>query len=265
MPYIKTQSKTDWFYDIKGEGQPLVLIHGWSFDSDVWFKQTISLKDYRVVVLDLPGHGSSGYKKEINLIEDLKSIIDKLELKDFYLIGHSLGGLLALKLTFKYPGLAKKLVLIGATAKFIKSDGYEQGLEEGDVKKLRGFLSDSYPNILLVFIRWLFTKRERSQSDFGQIWDRVAKRSKWPDRGALDEFLSIIESEDLREELKKIDIPTLVISGTNDPICPRVSAEYLNRQIKGSKLELFDDCGHLPFLTKAERFNKLVSSFLGDF
>ena len=262
MPYIETPSGINWFYEAKGEGKALVFIHGWSFDSGVWFKQINDFSAHKVVILDLPGHGNSNYKKDIDIIKELEFIVKRLKLNNLNLIGHSLGGLLALKFTLRYPELVNRIVLIGSSAKFVKADRYQQGLDEGDVNRLRGFLAQDYPNILLVFFRWLFTRNERSQNDFRQIWDTVTKRSTWPKKEALGEFLSTIEREDLREELKKINIPTLVISGTNDPICPKASAEYLNRQIRNSSLELFDGCGHLPFLTQAKKFNELVYKFL---
>ena len=262
MPYLETPSKTKWFYRIKGEGEILLFIHGWSFDSNIWFRQIDNFGNCRVVILDLPGHGSSDYKKDIDIIKELEFIVKRLELNSLNLIGHSLGGLLALKFTLRHPELVKRIVLIGSSAKFVKADGSQQGLDKNDVNRLRGFLVQEYPEILLAFIRWLFTKDERKQSDFREIWSRISKRPKWPKKEALDEFLSVIEREDLRKELKNLNTPTLIISGTDDPICPSASAEYLNRQPRDSRLELFDKCGHLPFLTQPERFNNLVKEFL---
>lgn len=262
MPYIETPSKTKWFHRINGKGKTLLFIHGWSFDSNIWFRQIDNFGNCRVVTLDLPGHGSSDYKKDIDIIKELEFIVKRLELNNLNLIGHSLGGLLALKFTLRYPELVNRTVLICSTAKFVKADGYQQGLDENDVNRLRGFLTQEYPGILLAFIRWLFTKDERKQSDFRKIWSIISKRPKWPNKEALGEFLSVIEREDLRKELKNLNVPTLIISGTDDPICPRASAEYLNRQIGDSRLELFDGCGHLPFLTQAKKFNELVHNFL---
>ena len=247
---------------MKGENKVLLFIHGWSFDSNIWFRQIDNFGNCRVVILDLPGHGSSDYKKDIDIIKELEFIVKKLELNNLNLIGHSLGGLLVLKFAFRYPELVNRIVLIGSSAKFVKAGGYQQGLDENDIDRLRGFLAQEYPDILLAFIRWLFTKDERKQSDFREIWSRISKRSKWPNKEALDEFLFVIEREDLREELKNLNTPTLIISGTDDPICPRASAEYLNKQIRDSRLELFDSCGHLPFLTQSQRFNDLVREFL---
>ena len=264
MSYIKTKSGIDWHYHSQGEGEVVLFVHGWSFDGNVWFKQIDNfLKDYRVVVLDLPGHGQSDYKREADIVEDINFIIGELKLDRINLIGHSLGGLLCLKLALKYPALIKKLVLIGASAKFVRTPEYNFGLKKEDIDKLRSFLTDDYPDILLVFIRWLFTRQERNQGDFSEAWSRLSKKENWPRREAMGDFLSLIEKEDIRKQLVGLNIPTLIISGVNDPICPVESVDYLGRQIKNSKVELFDGCGHLPFVTRHEYFNRLTKEFLG--
>ncbi|MDD5291910.1 MAG: alpha/beta hydrolase [Candidatus Omnitrophica bacterium] len=262
MPNIKTESGIDWFYRIEGEGEPLVFLHGWSFDSNIWFRQIGGLHGYKSIVLDLPGHGNSGYKEGVDIVSDLYFIFEELGLSRISLIGHSFGGLLGLKFVLAYPGLVDKIILIGTNAKFVKSDGYSYGLSQAEVDKLRGFIRGNYPDILLVFMRWLFTEEERRQSDYRQAWDSIAKRNSWPQKDALDEFLSAIEQEDLTNELNKIILPALIVCGTGDPICPVESVNYIGEKLKRSKAELFEGCGHLPFLTKAEKFNDLIRKFL---
>jgi len=264
MPFIKTKSGLNWHFHSQGQGQAVLFIHGWSFDESVWFKQIDSfISRYRVITLDLPGHGQTNYKSSIDIIEEVKFIVEELGLKNINLVGHSLGGFLSLQLVSKYPELIKKLVLIGAPAKFVESKEYSFGLRESDINKLKNFLSKDYPNILLVFMRWLFTKDERGQKDFRSIWEKLSTKRAWPQKEAMADFLFIIEKEDIREQLSSLNIPTLIICGTGDPICPVESMGYLNKQIKDSKVKLFPGCGHLPFLTQAKRFNKVVKEFLG--
>ncbi|MFC1709049.1 alpha/beta fold hydrolase [Candidatus Omnitrophota bacterium] len=264
MSYIKAKSGVNWHYHSQGQGETVLFIHGWSFDAGIWFKQIDNfLGNYRVVTLDLPGHGQSDYIGELDTIEDINFIIRELGLDRTNLIGHSLGGLLSLKLVLKYPELIKKLVLIGAPAKFVRTQKHNFGLEEKDIDKLRSFLSDDYPDILLVFMRWLFTTQERNRADFREVWSKLSKKETWPQKKAMDDFLSMIEKEDITEQLGNLDIPTLIISGVNDPICPVESIDYLGRQIKNSRVELFKDCGHLPFLTQYQQFNRLAKEFIG--
>lgn len=258
-----TSSGTNWHYHSEGEGETALFLHGWSFDGSVWFKQKDFLEDRRVVILDLPGHGQSDYNKQADVIGDIKFIIDELGLGQVTLIGHSLGGFLSLKLSIKYPASVKKLVLIGAPAKFVRSPEHESGLQEKDINKLRSFLTGNYPDILLVFLRWLFTGEERKQGDFRADWDKLSKKERWPQKEAMDDFLYVIEKEDVMQKLDNIIVPSLIVSGVGDPICPVESIDYLNKHLNNSKVELFEDCGHLPFLTKHQQFNKLVNEFIG--
>lgn len=264
MPFIKTNSGLNWHFHSRGEGEPVLFIHGWSFDGSIWLKQIDDfLSSYRVVILDLPGHGHSDYKKETDLIKDISFIVRELNLGKVNLVGHSFGGFLSLKLALQYPELIKNLVLIGAPAKFMSSKDYSFGLREKEISKLRSFLLEDYPDILLVFMRWLFTAQERKRKEFREVWNVLSKRKIWPQKEAMADFLSIIEKDEVRENLKGLKIPTLIISGESDPICRAESMHYLGEQIKNSKVELFKGCGHLPFLTKFEEFNSLVKGFLG--
>ncbi|MFH1622323.1 MAG: alpha/beta hydrolase [Candidatus Omnitrophota bacterium] len=263
MPYINTKSQIDWYYKTQGQKEAILFLHGWSFDSSVWFRQLVNFHNYRIIALDMPGHGKSGYQENIDIVEDLNFIISKLKIQKINLVGHSLGGLFSLKFALRYPKVIKKLILISTTAKFANSHDFNFGLEKDEINKLRSFLNDDYPNILLVFIRWLFTNNERSQNDFRKSWNALTDKIAWPRKEAMDEFLSIIEKEDIRASLKDLDVPTLIISGTKDPICPMESTNYLGKQINNSRVELFKDCGHLPFLTQPQRFNSLVKEFLG--
>jgi pimeloyl-[acyl-carrier protein] methyl ester esterase len=262
MPYIETASGINWFYQVKGEGKTLVFIHGWSFDSGVWLRQINNFNGYKIIVLDLPGHGNSGYKEKIDLIEELKFIFDRLGLSNINLIGHSLGGLMALKLSINYPALVDKIILASTNIRFVKSDDYAYALSQAEVDGMKEFLKQGYIDILPVFMRWLFTEEERSQSKFRENWDLIAQRKNWPRKEALSDFLSIIEKEDLRSQLNKINSKVLVICGTNDRICPLGSANYLGEHIKNSKVELFQNCGHMPFLTESKKFNDIAKDFL---
>jgi len=263
MSFIKTPSGIGWFYDFKGEENPVLFIHGWSFNSSVWFKQIDELsRRFKVITLDLPGHGKSEYKRDIDIVLDIKFIIEILKIGKINIVGHSLGGVFALRLAIKYPKLVDKLILVSTTAKFANSIDYNDGLSPEAINKLKGFIGDEYPDILSVFIRWLFSKADRREIELRDDFEKVTKISDWPRKEALAEFLEIIERSDLRKDLGKIVTKTLVVSGTDDPICSVQSAEYLKDNINNSRIELFSGCGHLPFITQYKRFNELILSFL---
>ena len=152
MPYIKTQSKTNWFYEIKGEGGVLLFLHGWSFDSEIWPMQLgFFSKYFKTVMIDFPGHGLTDYQGEVDIVEDLMEIIKYLKFNKINLLGHSLGAIFSLKFVLKYPKYVNKLILAGFNPKYVNSKDYNFGLKQHQIEKLRTMLASEYLEVLLVF------------------------------------------------------------------------------------------------------------------
>lgn len=263
MPEIIKQHHATWHFTTQGHGQALVLLHGWSFDKNVWTYQIDEFaNNFSLITVDLPGHGESSYAADIDIVNDLYQLVCSLRRQKVSIIGHSFGGFLALQFAAQYAELIEKLVVVGAPAKFVCSQDYPHGLTFEQIAQLRAFLEKEYPKILAVFMRWLFTAQERTQPNFKEIWQHLMHREQWPDKNALAWILSLIEEADAREEINKISAHTLIINGTHDPICPQAAAKYLHERLDNSRLEYFRNCGHLPFLTHPGDFNQLVQSFL---
>ena len=166
MPYLESDSGNKLFFQEKGEGETILMIHGWAFDSSVWRKQIDYLsRSFKVIALDLPGHGHSQYREGLDITKELLSLINKLKYKNLTIIGHSFGGVLALKLALESPGLIKRIILVNTSLKFRNTNGLQLGLDEQDIYKMKKFLEKEYPKILLVFYRWLFTEEERKSSN----------------------------------------------------------------------------------------------------
>lgn len=263
MPDLENQQHTTWHFTTQGRGQPLLLLHGWSFDKNIWSCQIDELaQDFSLITADLPGHGESAYAGNIDIVNDLYQLVCSLHNQKITIIGHSFGGFLALQFAAQYAGMVEKLVVVGTPAKFASSADYPHGLTSEQIAQLGVFLEKDYPKILGVFMRWLFSAHERTQPNFRTIWQQLVERTQWPDKNALAWILSLIEKADAREQLRKISAHTLIINGTHDPICPKAAAAYLHDHIDHSRLEYFLNCGHLPFLTHPYDFNRLVKTFL---
>jgi len=265
MPYIKTPSGNLWHYRLKGKGDiSLLFIHGWAGDSNIWYRQLDYFSNrFKTVALDLPGHGKSDWR-DVDfgcLIEDIIFICRELKLKKVVIFGLSFGGQIAIKLVLK-SSLFKKLILIDTTPKFVKEDGFKEGLSNYEIRKLYKQLDEDFPNILAVFARSLFTDAERKREIFSGIWDLFSKKKKFPQREALKKMLHMIRKIDLRRELTKIKIPTLIIYGEKDPICSLYASRFLNKHIAESKLGRIAECGHMPFLTEVDKFNNIIDEFL---
>lgn len=266
MPYIKTHTGIDWHYDIEGKGEHLLFIHGWGVDKRIWRQQAKFFSEYyRVMTIDLPGHGKSGWQKISlgTMVKDLKTILEVLQFDNVSVIGSSLGGLVALKLYELYPVGIKRLVFVGSMPKFSRSPGYPHGLDVDKMRKLGGQLESDYPSIVNVFFRSLFTKEERQSRRFKWL-QKFRETDAVPIKQALVEYLDILEQEDLREVLKKVHVPIQFINGRDDEICTKETVEFLRTLRPESRFDFFEQCGHFPFLSKPYEFNQVVETFLKE-
>ncbi|MFC1704090.1 alpha/beta fold hydrolase [Candidatus Omnitrophota bacterium] len=265
MPYIKSQSGIKWFYRSLGHGKPLVFIHGWAADSSFWqYQQDFFKRRFRVVVLDLPGHGRSEWKKTDlkTIAKDINHILQALKVTKTTVIGSSLGGLVALKLISLFPQRIEQLVLVGSNAKFAKAKGYTFGLTKKQIRDLYQMLDKSFIEMLEVFFRTLFTYEERKTGGFPRVWSLIRQRKHQPNKEALKALLLLLEKEDVRADLKKITARSLIINGKKDYIASPGSSHYLKKKIKKARLEILEDCGHIPFMTQPQTFNQIVNNFL---
>ncbi len=170
MPHLKTKEDIEWYFDIEGDAPEILLfLHGWGVDRRIWRQQTkYFAQHFRVISIDLPGHGKTSWKK-ISLgamVHDLNEVLDFIGVKSISVVGSSLGGLFAMKLYEKNPKLIKRLVFVGSMPKFAQSPGYPHGLDVSKIRKLGGQLNESYPSVVNVFFRSLFTKQERATRRF---------------------------------------------------------------------------------------------------
>jgi len=164
MPHLKAHSGIEWHYDIEGEGEHLLFIHGWGVDKRIWRQQSKFFSQfYKVMTVDLPGHGKSSWKKvELDIIaKDLKFLLEKMHFDNVTIIGSSLGGLVALKFYELFPDDIRRMIFVGAMPKFSKTKDYPHGLDIEKMRKLGGQLESDYPLVINVFFRSLFTRHER--------------------------------------------------------------------------------------------------------
>lgn len=211
----------------------LIFLHGWGTSPWVWEKQLDYFsKKYSVAAPDLYLLSTMNY--------ELPTV----------LIGWSYGGMLAMELAAKQPDKFKALVLVGTSAKF--SDGMNPVIIKNLARNLNREFEAAVRNCYGTF----FSAEEAVFID-----DFVNKQIP-PDKKQTIRLLDKLAVLDLREVLKNIKIPTLIIHGDKDEICPVEAGRYLSKNIKNSKLEIVKDVGHMPFYTRPHEFNKILEDFL---
>lgn len=266
MPYLKAPSGVIWNFDCEGEGEDLLFLHGWGVDSRIWRQQSkfFSLS-YRVILADLPGHGKSSWLKISleKMANDLDAILRILAVDRLTVIGSSLGGMLGLKYVELFPEKLKRIVFVGSMPRFAASADYPYGLDVERIRKLSSQLHSDYPSIVDIFFRSLFTQQERKSRRFRWLNKfRQEDKNISPLKPALVQYLDILEEEDLREVLRGLKIPLQFINGSDDTICNQETLSYLRQLKPHARFDIFQECGHFPFLSKPHEFNKVLGDFL---
>jgi pimeloyl-[acyl-carrier protein] methyl ester esterase len=263
-----TRQRIDWSYDVRGEGPCMVFLHGWGVNRRIWRQQIkFFAPRYRVVSVDLPGHGDSGWQPLSleAMAQDLVALLQEEHVTDAVVISSSLGGLFALKMYALAPGLVQRMVFVDAMPKFAKSAEYPYGLDVEAIRKLNTQIWSAYPSIVNIFFRSLFTRKERATRRYRWM-QRFRKEDTIAAQPALSEYLDMLEKEDLRPVMREMrdDMPVQFINGAQDTICPVAAVRYLQTFCPGSRFDAFEDCGHLPFLSKPHVFNRVLDDFLNE-
>ncbi|NLK68096.1 MAG: alpha/beta hydrolase [Clostridiaceae bacterium] len=256
-------------YRESGNGFPLLLVHGIAGFLEEWEMSIEELsKHYRVIALDLPGHGLS-HKPQIAYTLDrltgfLKDFVTEMKLEQFYLVGHSLGGAVCLNFVIKYPSLVKKLIVVNsAFTKFPTACRFSsfKFLQKINIKvplwALRAVTRKSF-----------FNKNSMTPDWLNSAYTYINKP------GALRTMFSIIHEcmsisglkKDLvvafQDGLSKIKIPVLIVYGNKDAIVPNENSFMLHKLICNSQIHLVQDCGHELQYEKSHEFCKISIQFL---
>lgn len=239
-------------YIVEGEGEPIVVLHGWGANINTILSIVNILKDrYRVYALDLPGFGESQEPREVlgspEYADIVKSFMDMHKIRKVSLIGHSFGGKLSIILGSKYPELVNKIVLIDS-AGLIPKRGPKYYIKVYSFKMLKAI----YMNMFF----WLDNqeKMEKFYKKFGS--DDYQNAS-----GIMRKILVRVVNEDLKPLLKDIKAPTLLIWGDEDDATPLYMGKIMEKEIPDSGLVVLEGTGHYSYLDDYYRFVRVLNAF----
>ena len=250
---------------LKGEGENVLFLHGFPYHSDTFYKLiSKDLPGYRFITVDFPGLGFSGRKDKsiitpADLALDIKLLLDKLGIEEVILVGHDLGGGVAIICAALYPSLVKKLVLIAPES----SQGFSNiGLAWWQTAPILGEVWSSI-GINKSFIR---ESLKKSWGDLDSNWYKRVENYYWPltiarnrkNLLALNRGRKGFNYTTYEEQLKT---PTLLIWGKEDKIIPANRGKKLLEYLDNSKLEILEGAGHLP----QEEVPKMVREILRGF
>jgi len=266
--YIEVEPNVRLHITDAGEGRPIVLIHGWPLSDEMYEYQYNDLinKNFRVIGITLRGFGKSDkpygeYNYDVHA-SDIKKILSKLDIKDAVLGGFSMGGSIAIRYVSKFNGEhVSKLALFGAAAPiWTQRKDFPYNLPQSAVDDLIKLNYRDRPKLLSDFSK-IFSATETTLNEGIGSWLNGICLSA--SSHATAQCLIALRDTDLRKDLAKIKIPTVIMHGKKDKICSFDLAEQMKAGISNSHLVAFENSGHSMFLEETHKFNAELIKFAG--
>jgi 3-oxoadipate enol-lactonase len=250
-------------YEMSGAGSPIVLLHGFPFNRTLWREQAEAFSEhYRVVTVDLRGHGETTATRDPATMEvmaqDVAALLDELEIARVVLGGLSMGGYVALAFYRLFPERVRALVLADTRP---QADTGEARVtrEETAIRAL----NEGMHTIADAMLQKLLSPS--TQAERPDIVARVREMIMHTDpQGAASALRGMAVRQDQTEFLREINCPTLIVVGSLDLITPPADAELMNREIRGSRLEVISGAGHVSNVERPAEFNRALEKFLHE-
>lgn len=272
MPHVTADDGAQIFYkDLGTDGTPVILSHGWPLNADAWEATALFLAEHghRVIAHDRRGHGRSSQTWHGNEMDtyadDLACLIEKLDLTDLTLVGHSTGGGEIVHYVGRH-GTARvaKLVLVGAVPPLmLQTDDNPEGLPIDVFDGIRAGERANRSQLYRDLADGPFFGHNRRGDVAQGFRDAFWLQSMACGHRAAYECIAAFSATDFRPDLEKIDVPTLVIHGDDDQIVPfEVGGKRSAALIAGAELTVYEGSGHALPDTDRDRLNADLLAFI---
>lgn len=242
-----------------GSGPDLALLHGWGMNAAVWGDLAPELAPYfRVHCVNLPGHGASARCVPYTLETVADALAAALPAR-VAVCGWSLGAQFALSWARCRPMQVERLVLIAATPRFVIGEDWTAGIELAVLDAFAAGLEHDAEAALQRFAA-LQAQSDANARDVLRYLREVLRQGT-VDKAALAAGLRILSKSDLRDSLRYITQPVLMIHGTHDLVVPLAAGEYLQRTLRHARLEVIAGAAHAPFIAHVERMARSITEF----
>ncbi len=246
------------YYEVTGEGDPLLLIHGLGSSTRDWEEQVPFFSEkYQVITIDLRGHGKTDKPKgpySIKMFaEDIAELLKKLGITSTHVLGISLGGGVAFQFAIDFPGLVRSLVIVNAGIEYLM-DSFKMKFEL--FKRTFIVKLISMKKMGEVLAPRLFIKPEQEE-----LRKKLIERWAENDKKAYLAAMNALKGWSVRDQLNKINFPTLVIGSDEDYTSSSVKEEYTALISNARFIEIEDVRHAIPF-EKPKEFNDIVMNFL---
>lgn len=241
------------YYEIEGEGEDILFLHGWGSSVDAWRRMIMPLKNnFRCILVDLPGFGKSDLPNNPLSLDDycriVKAFMDNIGLCNPIMIGHSNGGRITLNMCAEQMVSPKKIVLFGAAGIPLKKT-FKQKARQRTFKIIKAALS------LPIVKNYTENLLNDARKHFGS-----ADYNSAPP--VMRQTLVKLINTDITAKLRNITASTLLVWGENDTATPLYTAKIMEREIKDSGLCVLNGLSHWCFIEDPARVDAILASFL---
>lgn len=244
----------------------IIFAHGFGTDKNSWDSVKEAFEaDYRLVLFDNVGGGNSDpdayspikYNTLHTYADDLLAIAEELDLTDAIVIAHSVSSMIALLAAVKKPQYFSKMVLIGASPRYLDDEGYTGGFNQP-------VLNDMFENMKNNYYAWVsgFSAAAMGNPDKPELGEAFASTLSVIRPDIALAVSKVIFESDMRNELGKLQKQTLLIQSHEDIAVPEAVAIYLNKNIPGSKLTYVNATGHFPHISAPQEIISAVKAFI---
>ncbi|MGM7681920.1 alpha/beta fold hydrolase [Cytobacillus sp. Hm23] len=235
----------------------IVLLPGWGMEKEVFFPLANLLEPlFHFNFIDWQDIISGA-----SLEERVDSLLNE-KTKEVYLLGWSMGSIAAINIATKHNNI-DGLILVGGTSRFT-NDNYLLGWNPRIVERMKKQLRRDKGRTLQTFYHSMFSVHEHERGDYDKFLRLCTASALDKDLNSLIKGLDYLIEQDVRAELASIDVPSLLIHGVEDNICPVEASEYIHTKITNSTLHILHHSGHIPFFTEIETCANLIKEFIEE-
>jgi len=245
-----------------GQGPDIVLLHGWGLNAEVWHSVVERLQqNYRVTVIDLPGHGRSVDAKVEYSLDVLAQALMDIIPDNSVLLGWSMGGLIAQKIALRYPEKVGKLILMACNAQFVQSNDWPFAMKPEVLNMFVENLLSDYKATLQRFLMLQARGGDNTRDTIRELKQRLYAHGE-PDTQALYGGLQLLKNSRFVDQLPDISVPVLLILGRLDALVPCKAGQAMAEKIENVELHIFDKSAHAPFISHLDDFLDVLESFI---
>jgi sigma-B regulation protein RsbQ len=256
---------------IRGTGtRPMLLAHGFGCDQSMWrYVAPAFEEDFRVHLFDYVGSGKSDwdayrserYRTLEGYAQDVVDIVQAYDLHDVVFVGHSVSSVIGMLASLRLPGRFSRLVMVGPSPCYVNDaqSGYVGGFERADIEGLLDLMEKNY-------VGWAayLAPVVMKNPDSPELVQELQASFCATDPRVTREFARTTFLSDNRQDLERVDVPSLILQCSDDAVAPDAVGEYLHRHLRGSRLARMKATGHCPHMSHPAETIALIKEYLAQ-